>query len=393
MKLRWRILAALTVARTVIGFQFQSVASVAPFLTAELGLDKAQLGWLIGLYLLPGIAIALPGGILGARFGEKRITLAGLALMGLGGLGLALASTVPGANLARAVSGVGAVILNVLLTKMVADWFDGRERVLAMSILINSWPIGIGIALLSLGPVGERWGVQWALALTAVLAAVGWVCIRFVYRAPPTAAPASAALDVGLKTIDRAEWPLLIVASLPWLLYNAAYQIMVSFLPSFFIDQGQSVAHSGFATALNTVLFMVSVQVGGFLLKRSSHPDWLCHGAIVAWAASLVLMSFGSTPLVWIVLGGLAGGIPASAYFSLPAELLRPQSRGAGMGVFFTIYYVGCAILPAVAGALYDLVGNGGAAVAMAGAIAFACVPALAAFRLGMRGKPVNAPQ
>jgi MFS family permease len=78
---RWRILAALTFARTSMGFQFQSVASLAPFVSGELGLDNTQLGWLIGLYLLPGALIALPGGLLGARYGDKRMALIGLALM------------------------------------------------------------------------------------------------------------------------------------------------------------------------------------------------------------------------------------------------------------------------------------------------------------------------
>ena len=68
--------------------------------------------------------------------------------MAIGGAGLALADSFVAANAARFVSGIGAVILNVLMTKMVTDLFDGRERLLAMSVLINAWPIGIGIALL-----------------------------------------------------------------------------------------------------------------------------------------------------------------------------------------------------------------------------------------------------
>ena len=53
MQQRWRSLAALTVARAAMGFQFQTVAALAPLLQRDLGLDKAQPGWLIGLYLLP----------------------------------------------------------------------------------------------------------------------------------------------------------------------------------------------------------------------------------------------------------------------------------------------------------------------------------------------------
>lgn len=46
----------------------------------------------------------------------------------------------------RVLSGAGAVLLNVLVTKMVTDWFQGRENVLALGILITSWPLGIAIA-------------------------------------------------------------------------------------------------------------------------------------------------------------------------------------------------------------------------------------------------------
>ena len=62
---RIQALAVLTAARTSLGFQFQSVASVSPMLVEELGLTGADLGTLIGLYFLPGLALALPGGALG----------------------------------------------------------------------------------------------------------------------------------------------------------------------------------------------------------------------------------------------------------------------------------------------------------------------------------------
>jgi MFS family permease len=67
----WRCLAALTLARAAMGFQFQSIAGVAPLIGDGLGLNKTPLARLIGLYLLPGIAFALPGGLLGRRFGDR----------------------------------------------------------------------------------------------------------------------------------------------------------------------------------------------------------------------------------------------------------------------------------------------------------------------------------
>ncbi len=389
MEERWRILAALTLARTAMGFQFQSVAAVSPFIGTELGLDKAQLGWLIGLYLLPGILIALPGALLGARFGDKRLTSLGLVLMAGGGAWLALAQSFAEADFARVASGTGGVILNVLITKMVMDWFDSRERMLAMSILINSWPIGIGLALLTMGPLAEAAGWRWSAALTTVFAVAGLAAVLATYR-PAAGAAAPAASGLGLAVLTRTEWRLLAIASLPWMLYNAAYQIVVSFLPSFFVESGFSIARAGAVTALNTVMFMASVQAGGILLKRARHPDRLCHAAMIGWAASFLLLSTGTLPLVWIMAGGLVGGITASAFVALPAEFLRPESRGAGMGVFYTVYYFGCALFPALAGALYDRAGSARPTLWLAVGLALACVPVLTLFRRALRAAQVR---
>jgi len=50
-----------------MGFQFQSVASLSSFVITDLDIDYTQLGLLIGSYLLPGIVIAYPSGLLGQR--------------------------------------------------------------------------------------------------------------------------------------------------------------------------------------------------------------------------------------------------------------------------------------------------------------------------------------
>ena len=63
---RWFILAVLFVARLALGYQFQSAGSVAPFLIRDLGIDYAQIGLLVGGFILPGIAISLPSGPLTA---------------------------------------------------------------------------------------------------------------------------------------------------------------------------------------------------------------------------------------------------------------------------------------------------------------------------------------
>src|ERR1700681_2330265 len=78
---RWGRLALLFGVRTAMAFQFESVAALAPMIRSEFSVGVADIGFLIGLYLAPGIVLALPGGAIGKRFGDKPTVLVGLALM------------------------------------------------------------------------------------------------------------------------------------------------------------------------------------------------------------------------------------------------------------------------------------------------------------------------
>ena len=71
MSNRWGILAVLFMVRLTMAFQFQSVAAVAPLLGTKFDVSLADIGLLIGLYFAPGVVLALPGGAIGKRFGDK----------------------------------------------------------------------------------------------------------------------------------------------------------------------------------------------------------------------------------------------------------------------------------------------------------------------------------
>jgi len=85
MRNRWSVLAVLFFARTAIAFQFQSVAAVAPLIGDVYGVGLADIGLLIGLYFAPGVLVAIPDSTLAARLGDRRVVIAAMVLMPLGG--------------------------------------------------------------------------------------------------------------------------------------------------------------------------------------------------------------------------------------------------------------------------------------------------------------------
>ena len=66
----------------------------------------------------------------------------------------------------------------------------------------------------------------------------------------------------------------------------------------------------------------------------------------------------------------------------LPTEVLRPENRAAGMGVYYTCYYGGMAGLVPVAGLLRDATQSPSAPLLFAASLLLGAAGSLAGFRL-----------
>jgi predicted MFS family arabinose efflux permease len=372
------MLAVLFVARTAMGFQFQTVASTGPFLLDALAIDFTTLGALIGLYMLPGIVIALPGGVLGQRFGAKRMVLAGLAMMAIGGATMGVSSSFTAAAAGRLLSGTGAVLFNVLVTKMIADWFAGREITTAMATLVSSWPLGLALGLLCFAPLAAAYSWQAVMHLGAASALIALLLVALAYRDPPETAPTS----VTKLTLDltRREWVLVLIASVLWGLFNVAYIVLVSFTPELFTALGWSLSEANWIVSLLGWSLIASIPFSGLIVERIGRPNLAMTGSFLIGAGALAILPFVSAPLVPFVIVGLVVGIPPGPLMALATQALRPQSRAIGMGVFFSCYYVVMALLPSVAGLVRDLSGTPAAPTLFAAAMVLLCVPGLALF-------------
>jgi MFS family permease len=352
---RWRALWVLSAARVAMGFQFQVIGATAPLLRDAYGLGLADIGWLVGLFLAPGVVLALPGGMLSARWGDRRIAVAGTAAMVAGGALSAFATDATMLHAGRLIGGIGGVLFNVTASKMVADWFAGREIELAMSIFVSTWPVGIGLGLLVLGPIAA-WGTPAAaFGATAVLAMVSLLLVLALYRpAPGAAAPGPLRLSA-LAPGDG--WRLALAAG-GWTTYNVAFAVLVAFLPALFVARGLDVARAGALTATMTLTFVVSIPLGGWLIERTGRPATIAALGILGWAVCIAAVRGGADPTVALSIAGLLAGWAAGALSAAPARFLGPAARAVGLGLFYSLFYLGMGVLPRVVGAWADRSGS-----------------------------------
>jgi len=366
---RWGILAILFVVRLTMAFQFQSVAAVAPLLGREFGVSLADIGVLIGLYFTPGVALALPGGAIGQRFGDKTTVLGALILMLTGGLAMALSDSWSGQIAGRLVAGAGGVLLNVQMTKMVADWFAGKEIATAMAIFVNSWPAGIALSLLTLPLIGTAYGVGAVYLAVAALIVLAFVLLAAAYQPPAN----SVTVAVTFARLDRNAAIAVIAAGLIWGLYNAGFAMIFSFGPSMLVERGWSIAAAGSIISIVLWLAVISVPLGGFLADRSGRPELILVAGCIVFAMLMMAIPRSGAVVLTVAALGLVCGQPAGPILSLPARVLQPAMRAIGMGVFYTLYYATMMLGPAVGGACAKWTGSAAAAFDFGAAVLLAC--------------------
>ncbi len=370
--MRWRILALLFFARIGIGFHFQTLASVGDPLVTAFGLDYADVGLLVGLFMAPGLILALPAGYLGRLIADREMVVFGLMALALGGLISSLATGGGGVGAGRVVAGAGFLLATLYFTKMVADWFEGKEISTAMSIFVMSWPFGI-----AMGQVGHAWlssVLDWRapFLVASAYCFLAALAVFFFYRPPQTNS------DLAASSADRMtqqEWRLILCAGTAWGAFNAAYVGYLTFGPKVLESNGFSGLAAAGVVSIASWLMIGSGAICGQIVDRFGRRDLVLTICMISAITALWMLSQPGAAVLASLLFGLVGMAPAGVIMALSGIALRPEVRASGMGIFFTIYYAFMLITPPAAGAIFDATGKPAGALTLAMVLFVSVVP------------------
>lgn len=389
MATRWLVLTGLVLARISFAFQFQALAVVAPGFVEQFGLDALAVGTLVGLYMIPGLFLAIPGGVLSQWVGERRFLIGCLALMAAGGLICGLADGYWSIWVGRLVSGVGAIGMNVVMAKIVIDWFQGKEIATAMALFLAAYPAGFALALVTLGTLATAQNWSYGFLITAALGVLALVVFAATYR------PAEVKIEGSSQALrpSMGEIGMVCLAGAIWALYNAAFIILLSFVPLFLHSRGMAPATAASLVGVGSWIAIVANPLGGVLADRLRRPALLIGACVLIWGLGLTLVIpwADSVPLLLalIIVTSVIGYLPPGPMVALASEVLRPQTRSTGMGIYYTLLYVGVALGPILAGFVSQVTGDPAAPIYLIAVLALLAVLALGVFsNLRARGFP-----
>ena len=378
--IRWRIGLLLLVIVTLTFIDRFNMSVAAKYIQQEFHLSNVQIGALLSAFIWGYALFQIPGGMLGDRFGARRMLIGAVLWWSIF---TALTAAAPALIVSRWIGVAGSIWLIRFLVgcgegpafpnanKIVGAWMAPEERARGNALFI----LGVGIGGAFTPPViawtMSRFGWRVCFIGCATLGLIVAAAWRAYATESPESHPAvnSAELawikrGIPAKTSSGAPWPRILSSATVWalvlsnLFLGYVTYIFYTWFYLYVVNVRKLPVISGsYWSTAPFVVMLFSAPLGGYLSDRMvgilGHPWGRRIPVLIGSSLSAVLLLIGgriANPYLAIGTLALAGGcnifVSVSAW-ALPNDLSRYHS-GSLSGVFNMANNVGGAISPTV---------------------------------------------
>lgn len=355
-----------------------AVSPVVPSIIEEFSASPGAVGLaLTGLWAAYAVS-QFPGGVLGERYGERRVVLVALGSTAIGSALLAAAPTFPTFTIVAVLLGASAGLYFAAATSLLTDLFSDTGGVLGVHEIGAS--LGALVAPVAAVRVAERFGWRAAPLLGAVTTFAAFLVVLGRVRPTPAVspdAPLRRRFDVRTLGTLLARPP---VAFTVCLAVTGAFvwQAYAAFYPTFLVEvRGLSATVASGLFGASFALSVGALPVLGRLSDTIGRDATLAIAfSLVAGGLAVIVTTRGfSAAVVGTALIGVGFGWP-SVVQSRAMDHLSADERASGFGLMRSVYLLLGATGSAVTGFTADLLGWR-AAYAVLVAVSLAGVAAL----------------
>lgn len=346
---RLLLLSGLTTGHMVNDFYSMVLPPLIPALIPVFGLSYFQIGLLsFCFYILSGVLQPTIGFLSDKHAIRKKIIMAGFLINGLGCMAIGLSPTFSWVVLASLLCGLGAATFHPQSTNFLSRAFP-QSKGRAMGI--HGWGGSIGNFLAPLVVATLVSWVGWRQSMI-MLVIPGLLVAVLLWRLLEE--PGEVQGSSFVKGLSR---ELLLVA-VAFSLLSMVLRGFLTFLPTFLVERGSTLAQAGFFTSLMLCVGLVSQPLGGAVYDRVGGRSLFF---ICAVATGMGLWAFtrstGPLMIVWAVVIGffVAALFPVS--LAMGSDVARSNQVGLSVGVIFGLSSTLSAFTPALMGYVADRVG------------------------------------
>jgi predicted MFS family arabinose efflux permease len=351
---RWVVLSASVFSFFAIGSTFFVVPPLIPELITRFGLSNFRIGVLMGSISVPAVFFAIIVGLAVDRWPPRRVGAVSLTVMLAGAVTFALAPTFGVLVAGRLVFGIGGLVVNLLLARLLTVAFSGRELALAMGVFMATYPASM-ITVFSLHPaLFSALGWRNELLLLAGLVALAIPLFLVAVGRDPAPGTTSGSRPALLPRSPVVPRPLAILAVV-WLLFFAVHSSVLTFAPSW---AGADVRALLIVTLVMWVAMIGSPAVGT-LIDRTARPHRWAVAGLAVQGITLAGMASGRLDPSPAMLGiGAAAALVPTAVYALPGRLVEAHRVGFAFGFITSFSNLGTLTGPALSGRILDVTGD-----------------------------------
>lgn len=166
---QWLIVLLCVGILALDGYDVLSIAFAAPGMTAEWGLSKAALGFILPLEL---VGMALGSIFIGAltdQYGRRPTMLMGLVILTLGMGAAGFSPNIYVLGISRIFTGIGIGGLLATATATTSDFCNDKNRSLAVVLVAGGFPLGVYLGATFLAPLLKQYDWRVTFHLGAIL--------------------------------------------------------------------------------------------------------------------------------------------------------------------------------------------------------------------------------
>jgi len=366
MRKAWAVMWAVYLASIVVVINQFKVPPVMQVLMEQLNVDMAAAGWLMSIFALAGIILAIPAAFILGKFGPKTSGLLGLGCTILGSTIGALASVPAVLLLGRVIEGVGLGLIAVVAPAAIAMWFKPQEMGLPMGIWSTWVPLGSSIAFNIAAPIEASFGWRGIWWFGALLGVIAFIVCALVVTSPPKSPGAEQEQGAGDIPVSYAEgfktpgiW-LLAVGFVALMFCAVGY---TTWAPVFYNEVfGIDPATANFYAS---IVFIVNIPgallCGWILTKVKNHKAILVAAVLISTILYPLGFGINSPGMIvpYVTAIGLVPVFIATTTFTLaPGTMPSPALGGLAMAILTIGQNAGTLAGPPILGNLVEASGN-----------------------------------
>lgn len=357
--------AALLGPVIAIGAVYTTIFTVPPLIAPvfhdELGLNFADAGLLMTIYLAAFAAVSMPAGMLADRYGAARVITAGLVLAGSASLLFPVSHSFAWFLVLRMLVGVGTALSYSPSIALIRSLLPAEKAHASVGWFSVGLASGITLAYFTTPRIADAIGWEWPFRIFGLLALAGVGALAVV--------PASGWRGSGAKVGNPLQGmgPLLgnrrlrIVAAALFMTMFVLYGLLTYTTP--FLDKVGNFSSSGtsFAGLAISAASIPASIVGGWLSDRLRRPTTVVaiFSSILTEVALLAVLprDAGGALVTVAVVAVFAGSVSLVPLFTLPSLAVSPAEAGVATGLATTVGISGAILSTFLGGWIIDSVG------------------------------------